>query len=873
MVFVTAAIALGANIVVGLGITSITSAFALGAIGFAAQFALGFLMSALAPKPSSQTNNRGYDVNSFGSALDHQIIYGEVKTGGAVVYDNVTDNSLGTDNILLHRIIAFAGHEVDSFVEFYADDVRLFLDAEGYATNGPYVTQNPYNARWLQIRPHYGTDNQSADSQLVSIVPEWTNNHRLQGIAYLYVMFEFNADVYPNGVPTITAVVRGKKVYDPRTDTTAWSANPALCIRDYLTSGSYGLGESTTNIDDTLFSTAADVCDNLNYPTLTGGIKFSTNGAFTTAVAPYDFLNNIMSSMGGTIWYSQGKWRVKPAYYTTPVANLTDDDLRSSISIQTRHSRRDNFNTVKGTFKGAETNWQVTDYPEYTNAAFVTEDNGQSSVVDLDLPFTSSSVIARRIARIALERNRQQLTVSASFGMKAFGLQVGDLVTLTSVRRGWDAKEFEIVTWNFGIVGGNDLQVQLSLREISESVFDEVDDGVVYTRDNTTLLSPFEVPNIGISATPRLQVVNEKLTNIIEVGTTSGSPLRIDYVEVQFKPSADTSWKTAGTGELGKFEVVDLDDGFYDVRARAVNTFNIKGEWRGLFNISAKGLALPPQDVVGFTPEINGAVLQLEWDAVADLDLSYYRVRYTPNIITPSWGNSVNYSDKVPRPATSVTVPARAGTFLIKAIDKSGSESINATTLVVRPDDLEQFTTTLTQTEDPTFDGVKTDCLVVDNALRIAEATLFDDLEGNLDDLVVLWDNLGIYSVGNLASYEFVDYIDIGSVKRARVYVDSFTSRFNTTANLWDNLAGPIDLLPGLWDDLTEAGDFADTNVKVYVSTTNDDPTGTPTWSGYTAIRVADISARAFRFKINLESDTSGITPTVTELQAVVQHN
>ena len=39
--------------------------------------------------------------------------------------------------------------------------------------------------------------------------------------------------------------------------------NPALCIRDYLTS-SYGLNEETANIDDTLVTTAANVCDQTN---------------------------------------------------------------------------------------------------------------------------------------------------------------------------------------------------------------------------------------------------------------------------------------------------------------------------------------------------------------------------------------------------------------------------------------------------------------------------------------------------------------------------------------------------------------------------------------------------------------------------------
>ena len=212
--------------------------------------------------------------------------------------------------------------------------------------------------------------------------------------------------------------------------------------------------------------------------------------------------------------YGQGKWRMKPAHFVDPEITFTMDDVRSSIQVGTRHSRRDNFNTVKGTFRGPDTDYQPTDYAEVTNQAFRDADNGQISTYDLDLPFTDSFDIARRIALITLERNRQQLTVQASFGMKAFQTQVGDVVRLTMPRFGWTNKEFEVMQWTFGLQDGNDLQVQLVLREISESVFDDISDGVVYERDNTTLLSPFEVPAVAIAPANQYGVclvVSEKL--------------------------------------------------------------------------------------------------------------------------------------------------------------------------------------------------------------------------------------------------------------------------------------------------------------------------------------------------------------------------
>ena len=846
---------------------------------------LGAAMRALTPKPSIG-GNRGYQTTAIGTALDHQVIYGSMKVAGARIYDETT----GNNNKYLHRILAVAGHEVESFDEIYVNDELVTLDVDGNVTS-----PEKYDGK-LRFKFHLGATDQTADADLVSESFNWTTEHTLNGIAYMYIRLKFNANTFPNGIPEFTAVVRGKKVYDPRTSLTAWSNNPALCTRDYLTS-SYGLDEDTANVDDALVTTAANVCDQLvGSPAINiyaGGVykiktvgdtdftavgaadnnvgtvftatgvalgtgtvetaRYTCNGAFTLAITPYDLINSMLTSMDGSMWYAQGKWRIKPAYWSTPVLDLNEDDLRSNLSVSTRHSRRDNFNTVKGTFRGEESNWQTTDYPEVTNAAFLTTDNNQESVADIDLPFTDNSVEARRIALISLERNRQQLTVNASFGLKTLQVQVGDNIRLTNSRFGWTNKEFEVVSWNFGLTDGLDLQTQMTLRETAESVYDEVSDGAVYERDNTTLLSPFDVPPVGLSAVSRTQVIREKLTNVITLNVTSAASERIDYVESEFKLSSDADWITLGTGQLGKFEALDLEDGDYDFRARAINTFGNRGEWEFLFAINASGLLEPPSDVTGFFAEVNGAVITLDWNAVPDLDLSYYVIRYSPDLIGASWGDSLTYVDKVSRPASSVSIPARAGTYMVKAVDKSGITSINYTSVAVPAANIEPLANTLSLTDSPTFSGAKTNSAVVSSELRIDDYT----------------------TAPSEGEYLFSNYIETSdnSVKRCRVYVSGLTLRFDSTAGLFDDQAGLFDAAPGLFNDLGGNSQFSDTNIITYVSTTQDDPSGTPTWTDYTSIKVADLSARAFRFKVKLTSTANNITPSVSALTAYVEYN
>ena len=817
--------------------------FAFSWMAAAQAFALGAALKALTPKPSIGGiggSNRGYQTTAIGTALDHQIIYGKVRVGGARIYDEST----GENNRYLHRIIAVAGHEIQAFDEIYINDEVATLDGSGNVTS-----PSRYSGK-VRIKLHLGASNQTADTFLVSESAHWTTQHALNGIAYMYIRLQFDADAFPNGIPEITTVVSGKKVYDPRTSTTAWSDNPALCLRDYLIS-SYGISESSANIDDALVIIAANVCDQTN--TDAGTTRYTCNGSFTTASTPYDMINGMLTSMDGSMWYAQGKWRMKPAYWTAPVLDLNEDDLRSGISVSTRHSRRNNFNTVKGTFRGEESNWQTTDYPQVTNVVFVDADNDQESVADVDLPFTDNSIEARRIALISLERNRQQLTINASFGLKALQLQVGDNIRLTNSRFGWANKEFEVMAWSFGLTDGLDLQSQMTLRETAESVYDEVADGVVYERDNTTLMSPFDVPTVGLAVAVRTQIIREKLTNIISLNVTSGASERIDYVEAEFKLSSDTDWITLGTGQIGKFEAVDLVDGNYDFRARAVNTFGIKGDWSYLEDINASGLLEPPSDVVTFSAEVNGAVITLDWDAVPDLDLSYYIIRYSPDLVGASWGNALTYVDKVSRPASSVSVPARSGTYMVKAVDKSSITSVNYASVVVPVANIEPLANTLTLTDSPTFSGSKTNTEVVSSNLRI-------------DDYV---------AAPTEGEYFFSNYIETGdnTVKRCRVYVSGLTTRHDDTADLFDDQVGLFSDAPGLFDDLGGSSQFSDTNIITLVSTTQNDPAGSPLWSPYASIKVADLSARAFRFKVKLTSTANNVTPSVSALTAYVEYN
>ena len=826
----------GVYLLKAVGITVASTSFAAMAVGYIATTAItSIIMKAL--MPSASNSGRGYTVNTQGSAQDHQIIYGEVKVGGPIVYDEAT----GADNKFFHRIIAVAGHEVDSFVEIYANDEVLTINGSGDVTSPA-----KYSGK-MRILTEVGTAGQLANASLLSESAHWSNSCTLSGIAYIYARFEYSQDAYPNGIPTITAVVRGKKVYDPRTTTTAWSSNPALCLRDYLTSD-YGLAEDDAKIDDAAIISAANICDqtvtnnaSASVPTST---RYTCNGSFTTAVTPYDNLSNLMSSMGGKIWYGQGKWRLKPAYWTAPVMDLTNDDFRSGIGVSTRHSRRDNFNTLAGTFRGSESDWQVTDYPSVTNADFLAADKYQESVADVPLTYTAFSLEASRLGLISLEANRQQLTVSASFGLRTLELEIGDNVRITNTRFGWTNKEFEVQSWSFGLTDGLDLQVDMVLRETAETVYDQTYNGVMYEKDNTTLPSAFDVPLVGMTLSTALRSTNQTVVAVLDVQLTATSVF-IDKYEVEYKLSTATDYISLGSGSGLNYELIYTSDATFDVRARAVNTFGVRGEYTTTLNYGARPFAAPPADVTELSANINQTTAVLSWSPVPDLDLSHYEIRFTREAV-PVWSNSVLLIDKVARPATSVTVAAQTGTYLIKAVDKLDNKSVGAvgTTVAINASDTIGLNLIQTITESPNFSGTKTNTTVIDgNSLSLTTG----QAEG---------------------TYDFTSVYDLGATYTS--YVESFIDIVQLNyANLFDDPIEFFDLREGLFDGDPAAYDGS--TAVVQVATTLDDPTSpTAVFTAFNNLSAGSFLARGYKFRAVLTTNNLDVAPKITRLQVKI---
>ena len=578
-----------------------------------------------------------------------QIVYGQTRVSGVVVYMSTT----GTKNEYLHLVIALAGHEVEEIGDVYFND-ELALTGAGSAAQGRFTG-------YADIYKKLGSDTQTVETNLETATSgltngKWTSNHRLRGIAYVYVRLTWSDQVWTGGIPNISAMVKGKKVYDPRTTTTVYSANAALCLRDYLTSSTYGLGMSSSEIDDTAFTAAANICDEqVEVKPVTSPAtyenRYETNGVLYTSAAPDENVGKLLSAMGGLVAYSGGKIVPYAAGYRIPTVTLTDTDFAGGISVQTKTSSRDRVNAVKGVFVSEKSEWQPTDFPPVTSTTFYTQDNSIRYWRDVVLPMTTSSSAAQRIARIELLRARQELTFTARFRLDAMQVRAGDTVMVTLSKFGWSAKVFEVISWNFVADGSPpQLAIEMTLRETASSVYDwsTSDEVQVDTTPTTTLPDPFALDaptNLTLTADGTTQLIQADGTALPRIKVAWSAPSE-EFIQsggdvvIEYKQGNSTTyltWSRVDGDQTLDYISSDVRIGTsYDVRIYGLSYFQIATSYLTASVTVAKDTTAPATPTSLTASVGTGKAVSLDWADNTEADLSEYGIYRNTSGVTPA---------------------------------------------------------------------------------------------------------------------------------------------------------------------------------------------------------------------------------------------
>ena len=140
------------------------------------------------------------------------------------------------------------------------------------------------------------------------------------------------------------------------------------------------------------------------------------------------------------------------------------------ISVQTKQSRRNAYNGVKGVFLSEEDNYILADYPAQISSTYATQD-GDPVYLDMPLPYTVNNIRAQRIAKLALFRSRQQEAITIPCNLNAFKFKIGDNINVSNTRLGYSSKVFEVVGYSFGF-SSDQMVVNVEAIETASSIWD-----------------------------------------------------------------------------------------------------------------------------------------------------------------------------------------------------------------------------------------------------------------------------------------------------------------------------------------------------------------------------------------------------------------
>lgn len=539
----------------------------------------------------------------------------------------------------------------------YASIAGLTLTVSGATAAAGYAAKVTYrraaDTSRMVLRTFNGSLGQVADAQLQALFPgTWTSDHTVTGQAGFIGIAEYDTDAFPNGMPNISVVMRGAKLYDPRTGATAWSENPALMCRYVATHPLLGRQLDGAVNDDNI-AAQANACD----PTVTYLVdgQAHTRPLYTAGLVvqagqrPADILNDLCNAMAGRWCVVDGMLRLRAGAAVTPLQTLDEtwligevDGQALPVDLQPEIPRADAFNIATGKYADASRDFAELDYPAVSSASYIEDDDGELPT-EISLPAVTFGGQAQQVVAALMRDSRLGLRLTVHCKpMQAYPVEPFDVLYVTLGRFGFDRVLMEVLDVQWTVGAG----IQLMLKATHPSIWAlGTDFESTPIAPPTRLPSPWYVPAVDSLAchSGAGEYLLQADGTVVGTMRVTWTPITDRYVteagggvEVKYglASESETAWRTAlAPQDTGQVRLADVQDGrMYLVKARAY-TAMVRGEWSPvvLHQVVAKVAAPDAPGGLVVTP-LPGGVL-LAWDAPTDPDYLDTEVR-----VGASWG-------------------------------------------------------------------------------------------------------------------------------------------------------------------------------------------------------------------------------------------
>lgn len=488
-----------------------------------------------------------------------------------------------------------------------------------------------------RVRTWRGAPGQNVGAALQAEYPGKIDSTRqFQGMAVMAVDLLYDTDVYVQGRPNVTAVMRGARCYDPRLDSTvpggagshrfadsttwAWTENPALHALRYAT-WAYGwaLPIDECNLQDV--QAAADVCDQSTaFPVRTNGVlgsvtlpRYRCGIVISSDTDPAAAMADIMETMAGAEGWSGGQWRMRAGAMGTPVFALDASWLAQGVGDDGQTSGEDvaritngvprdqRINRVTGKCVDPAQRWQALPFPAVQDPVLIAA-KGLASL-EVDYNGVNHPVHAQHLASVAIRQAQASLRHDYRCSLRAWGVELFDVGTINLPRFGFVSNTARVTGWRWHPAEG----VQLRLAEISDDIYTPVaeltgrdpapnytapDPRVVETVTNLQVTSG-TVPLTDGSVLTRTRVA---WAPVIAQSVRAGGTVEVQYTQFASQVALPTtdwpSWEEPGSSTSAVIPAL-MAGRVYIFRARAISAppLRVRGDWSVQV---AHQVALPP---------------------------------------------------------------------------------------------------------------------------------------------------------------------------------------------------------------------------------------------------------------------------------------
>jgi len=369
------------------------------------------------------------------------------------------------------------------------------------------------------------------------------------------------------------------------------------------------------------------------------------------------------------------------------------------------------------------------------------------------------------------------------------------------------------------------------------------------------LSDPVEITNQFVQKAPNeivsLQINEEQyITNnasglknrLLLTWTPDNTGVLAYYYLVEYKQNTESIYQVVGTTNNPEISIPDVRAGVFDFRITPYSVYNYVGD---IFETQQTivGFSADPASPTGFTGNINEGQINLTWDEPTDLDVLYgghSEIKFHLSTDgTATWDTASTVVSSLSGNTTNKTVPTLTGTFFIRFYDAFGNFSATPAQFISTFVD-ESFNFISEYDQDAlNYSGAKTNC-----TYNSSTGTL--DLDANQTSM----------------TYEFNSVVDLNEIVTVRVTPDLKMLVTNAGVNVADYV--------NIATEPRFVGPFADATARIYIATTDDDPSGTPTWSDWKFLLVSSYKARAMKFKLEVDTVDTNTAVSVTDLNVTI---